>query len=232
MFFPCFATGPRLECLCPMMAKTSPTRRANSGTVDSHVLTDLAVIGPVPLFMHLASLAMMKKCSKCGEIKSISAFHLDATMGDGRRSHCKSCRKVYSSEYWRRPEVKKSRSQRRRGWNKKHPRKRMITHTRRRARKAGIPFNLKYTDIVIPDICPALGIPLFRGNGRVCANSPTLDRIVPEIGYVRGNVIVVSHKANAMKNNATLEEMQRLVAFYEEIITDWRLGPVILRIKP
>ena len=49
--------------------------------------------------------------------------------------------------------------------------------------------------------------------------SPSLDRIIPEKGYVKGNIIVVSLKANTMKNNATIEEIKNLYDFYNNIDT-------------
>lgn len=47
--------------------------------------------------------------------------------------------------------------------------------------------------------------------------SPTLDRIHPDIGYVPGNVMVISAKANRMKNNASLEELKALVIWMETL---------------
>lgn len=77
-----------------------------------------------------------------------------------------------------------------------------------RAKKAGIPFNLTRYDIHVPDRCPLLEIPL-RVASQVgpAFNSPTLDRIVPSLGYVKGNVQVISHRANAMKNAADASEL-------------------------
>jgi hypothetical protein len=46
-------------------------------------------------------------------------------------------------------------------------------------------------------------------------NSPSLDRIVPEKGYVRDNVLVVSYRANRIKNDATISELQQIAAFYK-----------------
>lgn len=43
-------------------------------------------------------------------------------------------------------------------------------------------------------------------------NSPTIDRINPKLGYIKGNVWVISNKANRFKNDATLEELELLVA--------------------
>jgi hypothetical protein len=80
-----------------------------------------------------------------------------------------------------------------------------------RAKRKGLPFDLQMTDIVIPERCPMLGIVLVQGNGRLHDASPTLDRQVADKGYVKGNVRVISYKANRAKNNLTLEEMKLMV---------------------
>ena len=55
-----------------------------------------------------------------------------------------------------------------------------------------------------------LGISLEQGNGRVHDASPALDRLDNAKGYVKGNVVVISYKANRMKSNATIDEIVRL----------------------
>ncbi|WP_285401044.1 hypothetical protein [Luteibacter sp. ME-Dv--P-043b] len=72
--------------------------------------------------------------------------------------------------------------------------------------------------MVIPDFCPVLGLPLYRNSGGAAQgpNSPSIDRINPALGYVRGNVKVISSKANAIKSNATPEELLRVAAYYQE----------------
>jgi len=82
---------------------------------------------------------------------------------------------------------------------------------RHRARKKNLPFDLFVEDIVIPERCPALGIPLISGSKGSMDNWPSVDRKVPELGYVRGNICVISYKANRMKSNGTLEELINLV---------------------
>jgi hypothetical protein len=86
----------------------------------------------------------------------------------------------------------------------------MLVSARRRAKLQNIPFNIELGDIIITEKCPALGIKLEVGVGAVTNNSPTLDKIIPELGYVKGNVVVISHKANTMKRDASLEEIFRL----------------------
>lgn len=84
-----------------------------------------------------------------------------------------------------------------------------------RARKRGLEFSITESDISIPEFCPILGIPLSVGIGKATANSPSLDRIDNTKGYVPGNVVVVSFKANTIKNNATVEELRKVLKFYE-----------------
>jgi len=87
------------------------------------------------------------------------------------------------------------------------PRVLLLKGAKHRASKFGKPINITITDIVIPDVCPALGVRMFRGVGTMGPNSPTLDCIVPELGYTVGNVVVISAKANSIKQNATPQQI-------------------------
>ena len=104
----------------------------------------------------------------------------------------------------------------------------MFHSAKMRAKKEGLPFNLVLSDIVIPELCPVLGIPLISNLGKSTGkgqtglpnfNAPTLDRIVPSLGYVRGNISVISWRANHIKTDATLEELQAIVMYLEEVTT-------------
>ena len=90
--------------------------------------------------------------------------------------------------------------------------KRMLASAKARARKLGLPFNLTSADIQFPTECPALGLTLisgaYVGTGKLASESPSLDRIIPSKGYVRGNVRVISNLANTMKNSATPEQLR------------------------
>ena len=92
----------------------------------------------------------------------------------------------------------------------------MARDARRRAQKAEVPFGITKDDITIPTHCPILGIPLVRalGRGGPSDNSPTLDRVRPEEGYVPGNVIVISLRANRIKSDATVQELRDIASFY------------------
>lgn len=95
----------------------------------------------------------------------------------------------------------------------------MFQAARKRARLAGVPFDLVESDIEIPQCCPVLGIPLVVSSGRKGPRdaSPTIDRFVPSLGYVRGNVGVISWRANRLKSDGTTDELMRIVDFYRAI---------------
>jgi hypothetical protein len=79
---------------------------------------------------------------------------------------------------------------------------------KQRAKQRNVEFNIEVSDIVIPEICPILKIKLEKNNIGWMPNMPSLDRIDPKKGYVKGNVKVISGKANVMKNNASIEELK------------------------
>ena len=75
--------------------------------------------------------------------------------------------------------------------------------------------------IIIPKICPVLGIPLSFGNEKESPlptdNSPSIDRIIPTLGYVKNNIVIVSQRANRIKNDATIDELERVFNFYQKL---------------
>jgi hypothetical protein len=101
--------------------------------------------------------------------------------------------------------------------------KNMLRSARKRAEKNNLPFNLTedYLKSIYPSdmICPVLGFEMSMGfdeNGWT-DTSPSLDRITPEKGYVQGNVVVVSMRANTIKRDATPEELRKVADFYEKV---------------
>jgi hypothetical protein len=99
----------------------------------------------------------------------------------------------------------------------------LLCSARVRAKKKNIPFDIDVSDIVVPTHCPVLGIPIFvtmrenQETKRNLPNSPSLDRIQPKLGYVRGNVQVISWRANDLKKDATLEELKALVLHLQKL---------------
>jgi hypothetical protein len=87
----------------------------------------------------------------------------------------------------------------------------MLARAKSRAKKNNLPFNLELDDIAIPDTCPLLGIKIESNNFRNSPNNPSLDKIIPEKGYIKGNVWVISNRANTLKNDASIQELELLV---------------------
>lgn len=89
-----------------------------------------------------------------------------------------------------------------------------------RAAKKGLPFDLEVADIEVPEKCPVFGVPMERATGSRGAgdSSPTLDKIIPELGYVKGNVAVISWKANRLKSNGTLDDFRALTRWLSETV--------------
>lgn len=81
-----------------------------------------------------------------------------------------------------------------------------------RAKKFNQPFDISPEDIVIPSKCPILGCPIDILTSNY-ATGASLDRVVNDKGYVKGNVRVISRKANRLKGDATIEEIINLLAY-------------------
>lgn len=109
-------------------------------------------------------------------------------------------------------EDRTKRNLRTKNWHKTNRRKSYLTAARKRAEKTGVPFDIDVDDIVFPPHCPVLGIPIFFSEHRT-DHTPSLDKIIPEKGYVRGNVSIISWRANRLKSDATLEELEKIIAY-------------------
>jgi len=185
-----------------------------------------------------------KKCSKCQNTKTLDNFTKDKKTKDGYRFWCKECsnsqKKLYylknadklkkSVIEYRKSNIEKVK-ERNKKWRdsnndliKKNRIKNLRSHllrgARLRAENKNLPFDISLDDILIPEICPVLGIQLKTGQGKICDTSPSIDRIIPEKGYVKGNVIVVSNKANRIKTNATPEEIIAVGEYYKKLLEE------------
>lgn len=104
-----------------------------------------------------------------------------------------------------------------------NPERYLLLFARTRAKQAGLPFSIDISDVIIPPTCPALGIPLVKGTREDSDASPSLDRVRDELGYVKGNVAVISKRANRIKNNSTADELDLLAAYFRKVENE---GPV------
>lgn len=148
----------------------------------------------------------MKICYGCRKMLPYEMFGSDKNKWLGLADRCKPCRKEYSRYHYNK-------------WFRNNAEARLFSAARGRAKRQGIPFTITIEDIIIPDKCPVLGIPLYRENGKFKYNTPSIDRFVPSMGYVPGNICVISWRANWLKNDGTVEELE-LVAQWMRQVSD------------
>lgn len=172
-----------------------------------------------------------KQCTRCKKVLPLSEYSYGSGKY-GRRSICKKCdHEVHNTDEFR-ERRRKRRDERRKtepGYIEKEQlrnkqtvlnnydsyKKMMVRSAKQRAKIKGIPFDITYKDFEIPDICPLLCIKLNMHIGEkpngTNYDSPSLDRINPGLGYIKSNIWVISYRANMLKNNASIEELELLV---------------------
>lgn len=133
-----------------------------------------------------------------------------------RESHKEECA-ARTRRYYRRHKGQKAASDKL--WRERNVSKILLNSARHRARKFGVEFNLTAADFDVPEKCPVFGVKLYKGAGKLTPSSPTLDRIDPKKGYVRGNVAVISHFANALKGKGTAAQHRRIAEWIESVVT-------------
>src|SRR5579859_4579649 len=94
---------------------------------------------------------------------------------------CKTC---WATHYYNLPEVRERRARWSHEWNVNHIASRLLTAAKKRARIHNVPCTITVEDIIVPKLCPVLGIELIpAAPGRRKDQSPSLDRFIPELGY-------------------------------------------------
>lgn len=100
-------------------------------------------------------------------------------------------------------------------WWQKNPEKYLLSSAKARAKRQGLEFNITEEDIFIPEYCPILLIKLNQVHYSKYDKeaSPCLDRINNEKGYVKGNVAVISFRANRLKSYMTEDILERMLKY-------------------
>lgn len=160
-------------------------------------------------------------CKECKRAKDRTRYHErknDSEYHAKKLEHQANYRKnhkeqidAYSYEYNARPEVIERKAE----WHQEKNNKKsisdkiksMLIRAKNRSEEKNVPFNITIEDITFTEICPLLNIPLNWNDGPRDKNTPSLDRIIPELGYVKGNVKIISNLANTMKNCASTQEL-------------------------
>lgn len=155
--------------------------------------------------------------SRYEKVKDDPSFH-SKKLEHGRKyreSH-KEQIKNYSEEYNMRPAV----IERKATWYQEKMSKMsikerlelMVRRASHRAKLKKVNFDITWEDIEYVEICPILEITLNWGEtsneGGRNIDTPSLDRINPELGYIKGNVKIISNLANMMKNSANKEQIR------------------------
>ena len=151
----------------------------------------------------------VRTCTKCKAVKPIASFSKNKSNASGYNHWCRECRLGYNYRLIH--------------GNREQAEHRQLTYmlhnSKRRATQRGLEHNitLDYLRTLVRDYCPYLGVQLNwesqagsdkQVNAR--ANSPSLDRIDSSKGYVEGNVVIASFRANTIKNNANERELLRM----------------------
>ena len=157
----------------------------------------------------------VKICTQCDISKPLDDFY---TLRNKPTAKCKLCTIVSVAQY-RESNYDRLICESKNRYNSNIKRF-MVYAAKSRAKRNNLPFNINENDFDLPEYCPILNIPLQIGNKKILSNSPTLDRIIPDIGYVKNNVWVISNKANTMKNNATPEELLKFADWIYKTFKD------------
>lgn len=143
---------------------------------------------------------MTKTCIKCNIEKPIESFILHKHQKDGRRNTCRECTKEY---YIKRMLDK--------------PFDKLHRNKKAECKKKGIPYNLdiEYLNSIWTGCCPVFSIDIIKYSPYAKSSDLTahLDRIDPNKGYIKGNVAFLSSRANRLKNNASIEELKKILRY-------------------
>lgn len=136
-----------------------------------------------------------RPCTTCREMLSFSQFHKHASCLHGVNTVCKACRKPLSKGQWRKLPVEK----------------RLWQQAKSRSKKLSREFTIVESDIRIPEVCPVFHVPF--SNVPRSPYAPSIDRLDSKRGYTPDNIIIMTVRANLLKNDGTIREFEALLTF-------------------
>lgn len=145
----------------------------------------------------------MKTCKICKKAKLLDQFSKYQHSKDGLHTKCKSCLSIHKAEDYK---------------------EKWFTYQARlkkaECKRKGLPYNITpdYLESIWTTHCPVFNKEFVRFD-KTNDYSPALDRMVPELGYVKGNLCYISARANRIKYDATVDEIRKVLAFMEGATT-------------
>jgi hypothetical protein len=139
-------------------------------------------------------------CKSCDQDKPESEFPIRKDRSNRLRPYCKDCA----------TNIAKARYH---SYKKNSPFKNKCSRVKARSIQINVPFDLspEYLEEIWTGYCPVLNIPIELDVGVNKEYSAELDRFIPSLGYIKGNVAFLSRRINRIKDNATIEELEKLV---------------------
>lgn len=134
-----------------------------------------------------------KRCSACREVKVFEEFYPGYSRKRGVvYNQCKTCSRPRGA----------------------------FASAKRRAQRAGVPFEITLADVVSPERCPCCDVAMIRGTIAESMTSPSIDRIIPRLGYTKVNTVVVCKRCNTAKSNLAPRELYRVAEFFRRLIVE------------
>ena len=163
-----------------------------------------------------------KPCITCKRELGISEFWQDKKKKSGFFAECKNCNQARASAWYAKnyPSKRSEYVERVVKNRKNNPIAQLLRSAKARAKQRGIEFLITKDDLNWPETCPVFGFNLnYGGNGtkKPDHNSASLDRINNSLGYIKGNVAVISYRANTLKRDGSLDELRKIIEWMEGV---------------
>lgn len=152
---------------------------------------------------------MTKVCQGCGESRNESDFPVRNDRSGRLRPYCKDCRNDVQRARYKHHRTTK-------------PFLHRCTRAKSRAKSLSVAFDLtpEYLESIWTGYCPIRGVELKLDTNRKDEDAAELDRFDPDLEYVQGNVHWMSRKANRLKNNTSIEDLESLLNWMNEVMNE------------
>lgn len=176
----------------------------------------------------------MRVCTKCKQVLSFDNFstYQSKSRGERRRSACKNCETNRQLLY-----NQNNRAKKREGYRKQKEKyltaggdvalrfflNSRMSHYKKTANQLGLPYDIDVDYLIAlyhqqNGKCYYLGEKLLynHGLGKQQFNSMSLDRLTPNAGYVKDNVVFCCWFVNTAKGNLTKQEFYKFCSLVVE----------------